>query len=269
MRALGAVMRGQLNRSAVANEPYSPLHVICGTMPRMNRSDLELLQIHIEALFVHDEDGRIRSVNEPDGDRAPRFFLGSTRQGNLWRFRYDVPEQVVRRLVDLAASEPTRYDLRLAPRTLQVFHLALGNDPSSEPAYFGPAYHFPDAWPTPVGVTRITRSNLDVLQPMVTDLDHIRRTFEAREPVWAVVQNGSAVSLCYSSRLTDRAAEAGVETLETYRGHGYASAVVAAWAHAVRATGRIPLYGTTWDNHASQGVARKLGLIEYGADLCL
>ncbi len=238
-------------------------------MLRMNPSDLDLLQTHIEALFVHDEDGRIRSVNEPDGDPAPRFFLGSTHAGNLWRVRYDLSEHAVRQLEELAASEPARHDLRMAPRTLQALHLALGDDLSAEPAYFGPAYRFPDAWPTPVGVTRITRSNLDLLQPMVTDLENTRRTFEVREPVWAVVQNGSAVSLCYSSRHTDRAAEAGVETLETYRGCGYAAAVVAAWAQAVRATGRIPLYGTTWDNHASQGVARKLGLILYGADFSL
>ena len=47
----------------------------------------------------------------------------------------------------------------------------------------------------------------------------------------------------------------------------HAAAVVAAWAAAVRASGRLPLYSTSWDNVASQGVARKLGLVLYGADL--
>jgi predicted GNAT family acetyltransferase len=60
-----------------------------------------------------------------------------------------------------------------------------------------------------------------------------------------------------------------VETLEGYRGRGHAPAAVAAWARAVRATGRIPLYSTSWDNLASQAVARKLGLIPYGADFSL
>ncbi|MEC2525685.1 GNAT family N-acetyltransferase, partial [Bacillus thuringiensis] len=30
---------------------------------------------------------------------------------------------------------------------------------------------------------------------------------------------------------------------------------------------RIPLYSTSWDNYASQAVARKLKLIDYGMNL--
>jgi len=85
----------------------------------------------------------------------------------------------------------------------------------------------------------------------------------------AVVEDDEAVSLCFSARLTERAAEAGVQTLEAYRGRGYAPAAVIAWAHAIRATGQIPLYSTSWDNRASQAVARKLGLVQYGVDLSL
>jgi hypothetical protein len=35
----------------------------------------------------------------------------------------------------------------------------------------------------------------------------------------------------------------------------------------VRRENRIPLYSTSWDNAASRGVARRLGLVLYGADL--
>jgi RimJ/RimL family protein N-acetyltransferase len=91
----------------------------------------------------------------------------------------------------------------------------------------------------------------------------------ACEPALAVVIDELAVSVGFSSRVTERAAEAGVDTLEAFRGQGHASRVVAAWASAVRARGRVPLYSTSWGNLASQGVARRLGLRLYGVDLSL
>ena len=58
-------------------------------------------------------------------------------------------------------------------------------------------------------------------------------------------------------------------TLEGYRGRGDAAAVVSGWAAAVREGGKTPLYSTSWDNEASKGVARKLGLVLYGTDLSI
>lgn len=235
----------------------------------MHISDPHLLEIHISALFTHDSSGRICSVNEPGGEPAPRFFLGRTKEGNSWRFRYDLSANVVERLETLAADEPVRDDLRSEPLNLEVLQETLGDNYGTQPAYSGPAYRFPEEISMPGVATRIARSNLDLLRNMVTNLDSTARTFEVREPVCAVIEDGFAVSLCYSSRLTPLVAEAGLETLAAYRGRGYAPAVVAAWAQAVRDTGRTPLYGTTWDNLASQAVARKLGLVQYGADLSL
>jgi predicted GNAT family acetyltransferase len=57
-----------------------------------------------------------------------------------------------------------------------------------------------------------------------------------------------------------------VETLPRSRGRGHAANAVAAWANAVRKTGAVPLYSTSWDNVASQSVAAKLGLSPFGAD---
>jgi hypothetical protein len=45
--------------------------------------------------------------------------------------------------------------------------------------------------------------------------------------------------------------------------------VVAAWAATLRASGRVPIYSTSWDNLASQAVARKLGLPLFGAEMSL
>jgi predicted GNAT family acetyltransferase len=68
-------------------------------------------------------------------------------------------------------------------------------------------------------------------------------------------------------RVTPTAHEAGVETPKQFRGRGYGGQVVAAWASAVRSLGCIPLYSTSWQNVASQAVAHKLGLVQYGTDL--
>jgi len=179
----------------------------------------------------------------------------------------------VRELERLATDEPISDDLRTEPRHIHGFLAALraeSGGTSSEWKHTGPAYRFPDELP-PIAptVTRMTRTDLHLLRLMNWDLDRTAQDFERYEPFMAVIEDDAAVSLCHSARLTDHAAEAGVETLEAYRGRGYASVVAAGWAHAIRATGRIPLYSTSWDNLASQAVARRLRLVQYGTDLSL
>src|SRR6266851_4539878 len=56
-----------------------------------------------------------------------------------------------------------------------------------------------------------------------------------------------------------------LELLER-NGRGFAPRVTSAWAAAIRSSGRIPLYSTSWTNSASRAVARKLGLVQYAVD---
>ena len=239
----------------------------------MELSESRLLELHVEALFTHDAAGRIVAINEPGGGPAPRFYLGRTRLGTLWRVQHDVPAATARRLEALATAEPVPDDLRTEPRTLAGFAEALRADQEVATVWAGPAYHFPATLEEPAAapaVTRVTRASLHLLRRMNWDPAALTREFERWEPMLAVVEEeGAAVALCFSSRLTTHAAEAGVETLAGFRGRGYASAVVSAWAGIVRAEGRVPLYDTSSENRASQAVARKLGLIQYGADLSL
>jgi hypothetical protein len=82
-------------------------------------------------------------------------------------------------------------------------------------------------------------------------------------PMMAVVVDGHAVSACFCARRSIGAAEAGLETALAFRGRGHAARVTTAWAGAVRASGRTPLYSTSWTNASSLAVARKLGLRIY------
>ena len=65
------------------------------------------------------------------------------------------------------------------------------------------------------------------------------------------------------------AAEAGIETLPAYRRRGLGAQAVVKWASLVRESGRTPLYSTSWENTASQGLAKNLRLVQYGTDLHL
>jgi len=234
-------------------------------------TDMEFAELAMAAQFTHDGQGRIVAENEPDGqpEPAPRFFLTRTRQGSIWRVRYDVPEQIVQRLESFLASEPATTDLVSPPIHLDAMLDAFFDDRESVIGFQGPAYRFPATISTTIDVTRISRENLHLLHRVVGDLDALDRDFDVVEPWMAVVQDGAAVATCYSCRRSDRAAQARVDTAPPFRGRGYAPAMVAAWAREVRATGRIPLYGTTWDNLASQAVARKLGLVQFGVSLAL
>jgi predicted GNAT family acetyltransferase len=81
-----------------------------------------------------------------------------------------------------------------------------------------------------------------------------------------VVEESRVVSLCASVHASPAFHHAGVETAPAARGRGYAGRAVSAWAALVRTSGAQPLYGTTFDNLASQTVARRLGLTLIGSE---
>jgi RimJ/RimL family protein N-acetyltransferase len=237
------------------------------------RSDYDLMLIHVRALYRHDARDRLLAVNEPGDPRPddpppPRLYVGHTREGCIWRFRQDLPESLVAELESLLARAPVAADLSQPPRYLEALQAMLEQHGPLTGTWSGPAWRFPD---------EISASEHEVI-PVTTANDELVRLLSpvlaaddlpSRQPCLAIVDDGRLASLCFSARNTPTAAEAGVETLEEFRGRGYAPAVVAAWARAVRREGRIPLYSTSWENRASRSVARKLGLVLYGADFSL
>ncbi len=212
--------------------------------------------LRLSTLFLLDSNGRITGTREPDPRPGPLFTLIRGTTGCAWAVRADVPDDLADELESLAREEPPASDFRSLPVRAERYRSLLEGQIDS-----GPALTFPDEIPTPQGTVFI--EDIDLLSHHFTGWTE--EEIPERTPIVAVVEDGHAISVCCCSRGSDVAAEAGLETAEAYRGRGLGSRVTSAWALAVRASGRIPLYSTSWSNDASLAVARKLGLVAYAS----
>lgn len=182
------------------------------------------------------------------------------RSERVWAVGARVESGVADELDALAEQERALDDWRDPPRFAERYRALLGGE-----LRCGPALEFPEMMDAPDDVS------------LIDDAGLLRRHFRGwrseempgRTPMAGFLVEGHAVSLCGCARRSDEAAEASLETAERFRGRGLAQRVTAAWAVAVRASGRIPLYSTSWENAASLAVARKLGLSIYAASWSL
>jgi len=226
----------------------------------MSRSNFELLQMQVKALYVHDVNQRLVRINESNPDDAvPHFFLARTATHNLWRFRYDLPNELVDKLNRLANAEPVMNNLREQPYYELKYEALLRQYMPLCNKFAGPAYYLPE-FDLPPDAVIVTQQNMGLLQ---ANFPYTFSHFDERTPVVVVIEDGVAIAASYTVRSTPQVAEVGVYTLDAYRGYGYAVETVRVWANAIRAIGKIPLYSTSWDNIASQSVAKKLGAVQY------
>jgi GNAT superfamily N-acetyltransferase len=79
-------------------------------------------------------------------------------------------------------------------------------------------------------------------------------------PIAATFVGGRAVSLCTATE-TETLFDIGIDTLEGYRGRGYAVQCAAFMIAHERARGLRPVWGAMEHNRASQRVAEKLGFV--------
>src|SRR5262245_3741961 len=125
----------------------------------MVETELQLMHIQAEALYRYNADGRLLCVNEPGDPAAPRFFMSRTAQGNLWRYRYDLPATIVEQLEALCRSEPISANLAQAPLHYDAIRAVLQAQAPIEEEYRGPAYRVPDSVEPPPGVVLISAAN--------------------------------------------------------------------------------------------------------------
>jgi len=212
--------------------------------------------LHLRTLFVLDASGRIVATREPSRSPTPTFFFVGSATASAWAVHSDVRDDIAAEVDALARNELPGANLREPPTHAERYASLLGGSISS-----GPAFSFPDSLPDPGQAV------------LIDDLRLLERNFQGwvaeeipgRAPIVAILEDGHAVSVCSSARSSEIAAEAGLETAQPLRGRGLGPRVTAAWALAIRASGRTPLYSTSWDNDASLAVARKLGLHTYAS----
>lgn len=223
--------------------------------------------LYIKTNFVLDENGRIVSTREPGAPRGPLVAVSKSLKDFAMAIRADIPPAIASEIERLSELEKPPLDLQQGPTQSHRYIALLISRITPTQASVrktlesdGPAFDFP---------ARLVHAREVVV---VEDEQLLNRNFSGwvpgeieagRAPVMAIIENGAPVSICFCARRSDTAAEAGVETADAYRGRGYASRVTAAWALAVRKSGRTPLYSTTWSNKASLAVARKLKLSMY------
>lgn len=222
-------------------------------------TELELMKAHCDACYVQDASGDLVCINDWLRGPAPLLWMGLTPQGALWRFRSDVPIGTRARAAQLIAQESCRSGDDRAPihdvRYRQLF--------AADHAVGGPTFWLPKpATPIDMPTTRVFERDADLLRG--GGLDAWTPDLPFQQPTIASLDDGRAVSICASVRITSVAHEAGVETLESHRRRGHGAAAVSAWTRQVVQEGALPLYSAAWNNDASRALAARVGFTMFG-----
>jgi len=170
-------------------------------------------------LFTFNASGKIKGINEWDGGEPPRFYLARSAVERFCRIRDDVPDLVAEALRKLVAAEAF-LNLQTLPKksqSLPRFHreyVRLLSQPSDAEPSEGPVFVLskPVIMPSP-GVLAITADNAVLLERFLPDwIPDVSHWF----PFWASIEDGHAVAVCASVRMTDKSHEAGVESAVAY-----------------------------------------------------
>ncbi|MDN4604186.1 GNAT family N-acetyltransferase [Paenibacillus sp. F6_3S_P_1C] len=222
-----------------------------------NISPMDMMKIQANTLYTMNDQHRLLCINEPDGGQAPALFIGITSAGQCSYYHEQLPSNLIK---ELGCDAELPLDISKLIRRVETFRPVKG-------VWMGPAYAFPEKcgeWHADVQLIESDRTYL-----LAEHFPELIECLHVKMPVAAYIIEDSAVAVCCSARVSKQGAEASLYTAPGYRGRGYAAEAVKCWQVHVKESGRMPIYSTSWDNIASQTVARKLGLIQFGVDFSI
>lgn len=217
--------------------------------------ELLLMQLEAERIGVVEGDTLVRLPGErPDG--IPRFYVATLSDAVHRFYRWDLPPRVRAALAGLPIER--------AHLDYGAVRQILDRQAPCDTIWAGESYYFRDDGVAPadhedvVALDRSQSALVERFDPEMLDFGW---------PIYAVLREGEIVSTCVSTRETERAGEAWVQTAPAFQGHGYARQVTAAWGQALTERGKVAFYSHAHDNPASAGVARSLRLTPYLRDV--
>ncbi len=231
-------------------------------------TDLELLEIEIETLWVMDRRSRLVESRGSNGRTAPHLVIAASNDGQVAAFGSEVADALAVELQAAVAGGSPSPDPATAPASIARCEQLLTKSLWPVELSAGPSYAIP-VQTAFVSAAEIQRSDGEHTEALRSQLPE-RANWSAEDwhllldgffGPWAVATIGGRVmAICHTARLADRGAEAGVWTDPDFRGQGHAAAVTAAWASLLAPSGRHLFYSTAATNLSSQRVAARLNL---------
>ncbi len=235
-------------------------------------SDIQLLAIEIETLWVKDDRGRLLRTREANGRAAPHLVIATSGDSQMAAIGKDVPDALASEVERAVAGSPHPPNPATAPVALARYRQLLESSVGPVEISSGPSYVVPPAtaFPSTAEIQRSDGGDIDALQSKNPGRagwspGEWRQLLRGDLGPWAMATiGGQVVAICHTSRLGDRGAEAGVWTDPGFRGQGHAAAVTAAWASLFDHSQRALFYSTAAENLSSQRVVARLHLREIG-----
>jgi hypothetical protein len=229
---------------------------------------LDLLEIEIDTLLIRDERGRMVRRRTPELRPAPPALVAvASGGGTILVIGECVADALAEEMQRAFGSASKPGDPGQEPPVLDLFRDILRNDFGDLEAASGPSYVVPPGTRFPPSARIFTSRSPDSERLALTIPetsgwadDEWRDLLRGGLGPWAMATDGEGViSICHSSRLGERGAEAGTWTAPEHRGRGHAAAATAAWA-SLFDDGRHLFYSTSAGNRSSQNVAARLRL---------